>query len=125
MLNLNSLMIGSNQPNVLADFYKKVFGKPADMNESAEGEEWYGWQVGSTFFGIGKHSEVKGSSKEPARIMMNLETMDVKKEFERIKDFGATVIKEPYEMQNTWIATFADPDGNYFQLMTPWGGGGK
>jgi predicted enzyme related to lactoylglutathione lyase len=19
-----------------------------------------------------------------------------------------------------WIATFADPDGNYFQLMTPW-----
>jgi predicted lactoylglutathione lyase len=19
-----------------------------------------------------------------------------------------------------WIATFADPDGNYFQLMSPW-----
>jgi predicted enzyme related to lactoylglutathione lyase len=44
----------------------------------------------------------------------------VENEFERIKDTGATVIKEPYEMGGGMIATFADPDGNYFQLMTPW-----
>jgi predicted enzyme related to lactoylglutathione lyase len=30
------------------------------------------------------------------------------------------VVKEPYELQGMWIATFADPDGNYFQLMSPW-----
>ena len=51
--------------------------------------------------------------------MFNFETKEVKKEFERIKKAGATVIKEPYEMSGAWIATFADPDGNYFQLMTP------
>ena len=30
--------------------------------------------------------------------------------------------KEPYTMEGWegyWIATFADPDGNYFQLNTP------
>ena len=32
----------------------------------------------------------------------------------------AKVIQEPYEMGGGMIATFADPDGNYFQLMTPW-----
>jgi predicted enzyme related to lactoylglutathione lyase len=30
------------------------------------------------------------------------------------------VVKEPYELQGMWIATFADPDGNYFQLTSPW-----
>jgi len=109
-------MIGSSHPKVLASFYEKVFGKKADMQE----EEWAGWSVGNTFFSVGPHSEVKGKAKEPARVMFNLETKEVKAEFARIKKIGATVIKEPYEMQGAWIATFADPDGNYFQLMTPW-----
>jgi predicted enzyme related to lactoylglutathione lyase len=33
------------------------------------------------------------------------------------------VVAEPYhpmEDQKGTIATFADPDNNYFQLMTPW-----
>lgn len=117
MLNLNSLMFASSQPKVLADFYTKVFNKPADMAE----QDWFGWQVGVSFFGVGGHSEIKGESKEPSRIMFNLETADVKSEFERIKSGGAKVVKDPYEMRpNMWIATFADPDGNYFQLMSPW-----
>jgi predicted enzyme related to lactoylglutathione lyase len=51
--------------------------------------------------------------------MFNFETKQVKEEFERMKALGAVVIKEPYELQGMWIATLADPDGNYFQLMTP------
>lgn len=121
MLNLNSIMIGSNQPKVMGKFYEKVFGKKADMEDGG----WYGWQVGSTFFNVGEHSEVAGSAKEPQRIILNLETKEIKEEYERIKAADATVIKELYEMEGMkgmWIATFADPDGNYFQLMTPWEG---
>src|SRR5882724_119169 len=118
MLNLNSLMIGSAKPKELGDFYQKVFDKKPDMEDGG----WYGWKVGNIFFSIGEHSEVHGESKEPARIIFNLETKEVKEEFERIKGVGAEVIKEPYEMQGMWIATFADPDGNYFQLATPWEG---
>ena len=47
---------------------------------------------------------------------------EVQKEFDRIKSLGAIVIKEPYDMGGMWIATLADPDGNYFQLMSPWKG---
>ncbi len=115
MLNLNSIMIGSMQPKVLAEFYERVFGKPADWAEDG----WCGWQVGSTHLVIGEHSEVKGKAKEPQRMLINFETEKVREEFERIRDLGAEVIKEPYEMENSWIATFADPDGNYFQLMSP------
>jgi len=109
-------MVGTHQVKVMADFYKKIFDKPADMEDGG----WYGWQIGKGFLTIGEHSEVKGSSKEPQRIILNLETKEVKEEFERMKLSGATVIKEPYDMQGAWIATLADPDGNYFQLMTPW-----
>ena len=46
----------------------------------------------------------------------------MKGEFERFKAAGATVIREPYtpgEGPDGVIATFADPDGNYFQLLSP------
>ena len=118
MLQFRSVMIGTNDPEALAKFYEKVFEKPADMHDG----EYYGWAVGEGFFSFGKHSEIKGNSKEPARTIFNFETEEVKEEFERIKGFGAEVVKEPYEMGGMWIATFADPDGNYFQLMTPWEG---
>ncbi|MEO8611467.1 MAG: VOC family protein [Chloroflexota bacterium] len=115
-LNLNSIMIGTAQSKVMAAFYEKVFGRPADMTEG----DWHMWQVGSCAISIGEHSEVKGQSKEPSRIMLNLETKAVKEEFERLKNANATIVKEPYEMGGGWIATLADPDGNFIQLMTPW-----
>ena len=116
MLNFNSVMIGTANPKVLAEFYEKVLGKPADWADAG----WYGWQLGDMHFMIGEHSEVKGKAKEPQRVIINLETKQVKREFKRIKDLGAVVIKEPYEMESEWISTFADPDGNYFQLVSPW-----
>jgi predicted enzyme related to lactoylglutathione lyase len=114
-LNLNSIMLGTTHPKVLAEFYEKVFGRPADMGDG----EWYMWQAGNCSLSIGEHSEVHGQAKEPSRIILNLETKAVKEEFERLKN-SATVIKEPYEMEGGWIATLADPDGNFIQLMSPW-----
>lgn len=119
MLNLNSVMLGSSQPKVLAQFYEKILGRPADMVDG----DWSGWSIGNAFLSMGSHSEVKDSSKEPQRVIFNFETKEVKEEFERMKAAGATVIKEPYGMgenEEASIATLADPDGNYFQLMTPW-----
>lgn len=117
MLNLNSIMIGTKQLKVLAAFYEKVLGKPAEMSDEEYG--FFGWQAGSCYFSLLDHSEMVGPTKDPGRVMLNFETTQVMEEFERIKALGATVIKAPYEMEGGWIATLADPDGNYFQLVTP------
>jgi predicted enzyme related to lactoylglutathione lyase len=119
MLNLNSVMIGTKQSKALAAFYEKVIGKPADMVDSENG--FYGWQVGSAYLSVLEHSEMGGNTKDPGRVMLNFETSQVKEEFERIKALGGVVIKAPYEIGGGWIATLADPDGNYFQLMSPMG----
>jgi predicted enzyme related to lactoylglutathione lyase len=119
MLNLNSVMIGTKQPKVLATFYEKVLGKPAEMVDEKNG--FFGWQAGAAYLSVLDHSEMVGRTKDPGRIMFNFETPQVKEEYERIKALGAVVIQEPYEMEGGWIATLADPDGNYFQLVTPMG----
>lgn len=116
MLNLNSVMIGTTRPSELAAFYEKVLG-PVGMKDDENG--FWGWQVGSSNLSVLNHSEMGGNTKDPGRIIFNFETAEVKEEFERIKAAGATVIREPYEMGGGWIATLADPDGNYFQLVTP------
>jgi len=81
---------------------------------------FWGWQLGGAFFGVLNHSEMTGGAKDPGRVMVNFETTEVKEEFTRIKSLGAKVAHTPYEMsENGWVATLIDPDGNYFQLMTP------
>ena len=117
MLNLNSIMIGTKQFDALSAYYQKVFGKPPDMVDKENG--FAGWQVGTSYVGVLKHSEMGGNTKDPGRVMLNFETTQVQQEFDRIKGLGGAVIRVPYKMGEGWIATLADPDGNYFQLMNP------
>ncbi len=119
-MKLAGVMVNSEQPDKLGEFYTKIFGKPGwhEVN-------WYGYQVGTGTIMVGPHSEIHGVSKEPARVMISVESSDVSSDFEKIKDCGASVIAEPYQPDsenspNVWLATLADPDGNFLQLSTPW-----
>lgn len=120
MLNFNSILLSSEDYKKLVEFYQKVFDKKPEMDEDG----YSGFMVGSCFFGIGAHDKIKGKAPNPDRILFNFETKDVKGEFERIKEIdGVKVIAEPYSMgedNKYWVTTLADPDGNYFQLVTPW-----
>jgi len=116
-MNFNSILIGSENPDRLVEYYTRLFGEPV-MNEGG----YTGWQLGSGFVTVGPHSEVKGKSVHPGRIIWNIETADVRGDFDRLTAAGAIVVAEPYgfdEPLNGMIATLADPDDNYFQLMSP------
>ncbi|MFS8064551.1 MAG: VOC family protein [Luteimonas sp.] len=118
-------MLNTDNLKKLAKFYSEVFDKKPEMEE----EGYTGFLVGTAFFSIGFHDKIKGNAKDPDRILFNFETKDVKGEFERIsKVEGVTVVKEPYSMgedDKYWVATLADPDGNLFQVVTPWDDGGN
>jgi predicted enzyme related to lactoylglutathione lyase len=118
-MNFNSILIGSADPQRLVEYYTRMFGPPT----MAEQGGYTGWLIGSGFVTVGPHDQVKGKSSQPGRIIWNIETPDVKETFERWKAAGAIVVAEPYgfEGQEGQIATLADPDDNYFQLMTPMG----
>lgn len=119
MLDFKSILVFSEDPRKLADFYQRVFRKDPDWSEGG----YYGFKVGKGFVTFGPHDKVRGKNASPERILFNFETRDVKGESERIRKLGVTVVAEPYhpaEDPKGMIATFADPDNNYFQLVTPW-----
>jgi predicted enzyme related to lactoylglutathione lyase len=116
-MDFNSILIGSADPDRLVDYYTKLFGDPA-MSDGG----YTGWQLGSGFVTVGPHSEVSGRNPQPGRLIWNIETANVRGEFDRMKAAGAIVVREPYGFEgypDSLIATLADPDDNYFQLMTP------
>jgi len=116
-MKFSGMLIGSEDPARLKQFYTKLFGTPA-----WEDEKYFGWRFGDATVMFGPHDQVKGKNREPGRIIWNFETPDVKSEFAKLKAAGATVVKEPYdpgENSGMLIGTFSDPDGNYFQLGSP------
>jgi predicted enzyme related to lactoylglutathione lyase len=116
-MNLNSILIGSEDPRGLTDYYTRLFGEPA-----WEGGDFCGWQIGTGWITVGPHDQVKGKNAHPGRVIWNIESPDVVADYERFKAAGATVVQEPYhpdEAAEGWIATFADPNDNYFQLVSP------
>jgi len=118
-MNFNNILIGSDDPERLVDYYTRLFGAPA-MTDGG----YTGWLIGTGFVSIGPHSEVHGKNAAPGRLIWNIETADVRGEFDRMVAAGAIVVREPYGFEgypDALIATLADPDDNYFQLVTPMG----
>ena len=118
-MDFNSILIGTERPEAMVEYYTKVLGAPA-FSESG----YTAWQIGSGWVTVGPHSEVKGRNASPGRLIWNIESNDVQGDFDRMKAAGATVVTEPYSFEiegsaGSSIATFEDPDGNYFQLMSP------
>ncbi|MEO6351263.1 MAG: VOC family protein [Candidatus Limnocylindrales bacterium] len=118
-MNFNSILIGSDDPDRLVEYYTRVLGGPRFSDGG-----YTGWQIGSGMVSIGAHSEVSGLSAQPGRLIWNIESADVQGEFDRMVAAGAIVVREPYgfeQAHGALVATLADPDGNYFQLMSPMG----
>ncbi len=116
-MNLNSILIGSEDPKALAEYYTKLFGEPGWDDGG-----YTGWQIGAGAIMVGPHDQVKGKNAQPGRVIWNIESSDVAGDFEKFKAAGATVVREPYKPDanaEMLIATFADPDDNYFQLASP------
>ncbi len=119
-MKLSGVMLGTKDPKKLSEFYTKAFGKPG-WNQ----DDWYGWMIGSGSLMIGPHSEAQETNPCPAQIIITFETKDVKGEFDNLKIQGAKVVAEPYQPDrdkspDIWLATVADPDGNYLQIASPW-----
>src|SRR5688500_4150415 len=94
-MDFNSLLIGSEDPQRLVEYYTRILGEPTFSDGG-----YTGWQIGSGFMTIGAHDQVKGKNAHPGRIIWNIESEDVKADFERFKAAGATVIAEPYGMDD-------------------------
>lgn len=117
---LESVNLFSPNAKKLAAFYTKKVGLKASMEaEIGKGDNLYGFEwKGRSGLYIIDHSKVKGKTKGPERFIFNLEVDDIEKEVARLDKAGVKKVQDTYHMEGYgWIATFADVDGNYFQLV--------
>ena len=118
---IESILLFSENAKKLAKFYREVVGlkqtMEAEMGEG--GENYFGFKIGKgPELGIMDHSRVKGKNKNPERMIFNLEVDDIKKEAKRLTGAKVKKIQDVYHVEGYgYIATFADVDGNYFQIV--------
>ena len=71
-MNFTSILIGSEDPARLVDYYTKLLGETA-MSDGG----YTGWQIGTGWMTVGPHDHVKGRNAHPGRLLWNIETVDV------------------------------------------------
>jgi predicted enzyme related to lactoylglutathione lyase len=89
---VNSVIIWTEDVKKLTPFYRDTLG----LKASDVGEEFAVFDIGgSQQFALGNHSEVKGRSREPNRVMVNLDVDDCRAEYKRLKAKGVQFVREP------------------------------
>lgn len=117
--NFESIILGSANATKLADFYKKKVGLKQSWDAvMGEDSNVYGFTIGKFDLVVMDQAKVKGKSKDPSRLIFNLEVDNIEKEFAKLKKAGVKVVAKIYHIEEYGhVATFADLDGNYFQLV--------
>ncbi len=118
---IESILLFTENAKRLAAFYRDVVGLKVDFEaEMGENnEEIYGFKIGKgPGLSVIDHSKVKGKNTQPDRLIFNLEVDDIKKEVSRLKKAKVKVVQSTYHVEGyVWVCTFADVDGNYFELV--------
>ena len=119
-MNLNSILIGSENPERLVDYYTKLFGKPTlergRLRRLAD-------RLGSRHRRAARQGQ--GQERQPRADHLEHREPGCEGRLRPLQggwrngDRGAVRPGEVSDADDAVIATFADPDDNYFQLMSP------
>jgi predicted enzyme related to lactoylglutathione lyase len=100
--------------DAMARFYRDTLGlTPRTQKSDFVNFDWHGVRLS-----VGVHDGIRGPSRDPARVMVNLTVEDIEAAYRRLAAAGVLFSRPPE--REAWggvVATFADPDGNTLQLM--------
>src|SRR3990167_6054549 len=114
---IEAVLVSSENAKALAEFYKEKVGiEIAEEYEMGEDGSVFEMKVGDrSAFYINSHSEVKGKSSEPQRVIINFEVEDIDESVGKLDKAGVKKIQDKYHIEGYGhVATFEDLDGNYF-----------
>lgn len=117
---VESILLGTSNATKLAKFYRETVGlkQTMEMEMGDGGEKVFGFEFGKVSFVVMDHSDVKGENKNPERIILNFEVDDIEKEVKRMDGKKVKKQQDIYHVEGYGlVATFIDPDGNFFQLV--------
>ena len=111
---LAGVIIWTGSLERILPFYQDVLG----LTPHSVHPDFVAFQFGQVRLSIGRHSQVAGPSRDPHRIMINLDVGDIHAAHRELASRGVVFIRPPErEHWGGWIASFRDPDGNLLQLL--------
>ena len=121
MLNqVSAVLLVSNDPARLADFYGRAFGLKFAREEHDDMDVHYGAFLGSVHLGIHPPTNFpEGPETGKGGLKFAFDTLDFDSLIEHLKAEGISLLYEPVE--NTWskMTAIRDPDGNFVELLQP------
>ncbi len=120
------ILIFSEDPDKLMPFYQDVLGFTLVEKLDIPGDYGYMFNVVDDLnVWLGRHSEVKGKTKESFRHLFNLYPNEgVEHWYQKIKDLSSvTVVAKPFlapfstPENQVWFCSFLDPEGNCWQFV--------
>ena len=95
-MDLNSILIGSEDPQRLADYYTKLFGEPMWSDGG-----YTVWQLGGGSFTVGPHSQVTAATRSRAASSGTSRHGRAGRLRPAREGAGAIVVREPYGFEGT------------------------
>ena len=111
------VILASENPEVLADFYGFVLGVSFEREEHGGLAEHFGIDIGEVHFGIHppKNLGRKAVGISATSLAFNVESLEPISS--RIKQLGAREVAAPHDEGFGMVATYEDPEGNQFEVV--------
>ena len=106
---LNSILLGSRQPEVLEEWYRKVLAPDHD----GDGPIF----LGDLMLVIDGRDDVAPSTAEPGRVILNFHVDDLDAVEGQLQAAGVQWLTPAEDRPAGRFGTFCDPDGNYLQVI--------
>lgn len=113
-MELTGVLISTSKERFAAmrDFYVTRLG----LHPRSDRDGFVNFDFGHSRLTVAVHSAITDAASEPARIIVNLATPDVREALARCDP--ARIVRPPErEKWGGMVATVTDPDGNYVQFL--------
>jgi uncharacterized glyoxalase superfamily protein PhnB len=108
-LKPGSILLGTARPAELRDWYRRTLAP----EYSGEGPI----DLGGFLLVIDRRDDVAAKNDEPGRMILNFHVDDFDAVEARLREAGVNWVSPAEERPSGHFATFADPDGNYLQII--------
>lgn len=115
-IRIDAILIESNRPEELADFYARAF----DLGEPRwHGPDHLGFALANTYLGIDRVASPRSGESSPATVWFGVESVEAS--YCRLLEIGASSVHPPdrEESPGEIIAIVRDPEGNRVGLIAP------
>jgi predicted enzyme related to lactoylglutathione lyase len=113
---LSAVLIVSENPARLAEFYRDVVGIPLKDEGHGESLPHYGCNLGDMHFAIHPVETFPDRRHGVGAVKLAFNVFDIKALVERLKKQGIEVLYPPHNTGFFWSTAINDPDGNFIEF---------